>query len=179
MTKFAVLLSGQLVNVIIVMFAIGFWRSANRLPPGPHVVYPELIIIGLGSVIAIDMLVRTLQLVTARGPLPVRFATDDEYRGPTSWPIPPVESLMVVLRHNSRIVMTTAATVLMVFLMPRFGFFEAAFVFLFVGYWILGFRRIRQLLLVWSATSIVIWLFFTRLLVVPQIPRGFLQGILS
>jgi hypothetical protein len=178
MTRLAVLLSGQLVNAIIVMYAIGFWRSANRLPPGPHVVYPELIIIGLGSVIAIDMLVRTLQLLATRGPLPVRFANDDEYRGPTSWPASPVESLMVVLRHNFRIVLMLAATVLMVTLVPRFGFFETAFAFLLVGYWSLGFRRIPQLLLVWSTTSIVIWFFFTRLLVVPQIPRGFLHGIL-
>lgn len=179
MTRIAVLLSGQLVNAIIIIYAVGFWRSANRLPPGPHVVYPELIIIGLASVIALDVVMRVVKAARLRDPMPVPYVSDEEFDGPDVWPESPVASLKVVLRNDYRIAVVLGATIAMFLLVPRLGFFETAFLFLLVTYWFLGFRRIPQLLLLWSTTSVVIWFFFTRLLVVPQVPRGFLAGILG
>jgi hypothetical protein len=175
MTKYATALSRQVVSIIIIAYAIGFWRSANRLTPGPHVVYPELIIMALVAVIVVDAFMRTLQLLSSREPIPVPLAGDDEYTGPKYWPERPVEALTLAIRSQTRTLVIFAMTVLSVFLIPRLGFFEIVFVFLLVGFWFLGLRRIPTLLAVWASTSFLIWFTFTQLLVVQRIPRGALS----
>jgi hypothetical protein len=176
MTKYATALSRQVVSIIIVAYAIGFWRSANRLTPGPHVVYPELIIMVLVAVIVVDAFMRTLQLLSSREPIPVPLADDDEYTGPRHWPERPLEALTLAIRSQTRTITILFMTVLAVYLIPRFGFFEIVFAFLLIGYWFLGLRRVPTLLAVWASSSFLIWFTFTQLLVVQRIPRGALRA---
>lgn len=177
MTRYATVLSRQVVSIIIVLYAIGFWRSANRLPPGPHVTYPEMIIIALVGIIVIDAVIRTLQLVSSREPIPVPVGDDDtEYTGPKHWPDRPAEALALVVRSQTRTLFILVTTVLAVYSASRLGFFETVFIFLLIGYWYLGLRRPRALLGVWALSSFLIWFTFTQLLVVQRIPRGFLSS---
>jgi len=177
MTKYATLISRQIVSIIIIGYSIGFWRSANRLPPGPHVYYPELIIIVLVAIIAADAFIQTVRFVSSREPLPVLAGADEEeYDGPAHWPDAPFEALKLAIRSQHRILVTFAATLALVYFTPRVGFFETVFVFLLAGYWFLGLRRIPTLLLVWASTSFAVWFLFTQLLVVPRVPRGFLRA---
>lgn len=180
MIKYATVLSRQVVSLIIILYAVGFWRSAHRLPPGPHVDYPELIIIALVSIVVIDAFIRTLQLVSSREPIAVPVGEDDtEYVGPKHWPERPLSSLALMVRNQSRTYVILAMTVGAVYSASRFGFFETVFVFLLIGYWFLGLRRPTTLLAVWAGSSFLIWFTFTQLLVVRRIPRGFLSPWLS
>jgi hypothetical protein len=177
MTKYATLISRQIISLIIIGYAFGFWRSANRLPPGPHVVYPEIIIVVLVAIIAADVFIHTLRLLSSREPLPVlAMADDEEYDGPSHWPAAPLDAIKLAVRSQHRILVMFIATLLLTYSIPRVGFFETVFVFLLAGYWFLGLRRIRTLLLVWASTSFVIWFLFTQLLVVPRVPRGILRA---
>lgn len=177
MTKLSAALSRQIVSIIIVLYAIGFWRSANRLTPGPHVVYPEIIIIALVSIVLIDAAIRTLGFLSSREPIPVGVDEDDTaYTGPKYFPEQPLEAVRVLLSERMRTFVTLTLTLLAVYLIPRYGFFEIVSLFLLVGFWYLGLRRIPALLAVWASSSFLIWFTFTQLLVVQRIPRGFLRA---
>jgi len=179
MTKYATALSRQIVSIIILAYAFGFWRSANRLTPGPHVVYPELIIIVLAAVVIIDAILRTVALLSSRDPIPVPIDADDtEYTGPKHWPERPLDALRLLLRSQARTLVMLVLTVLAVRLIPSFGFFEVVAVFLLVGYWFLGLRRIPMLLAVWAGSTFLIWFTFTQLLVIRRVPRGVLESLL-
>lgn len=176
MTRYATALSRQVVSFIIVLYAIGFWRSANRLPPGPHVTYPELIIIALVGIVLVDAFMRTLQLLSSRDPISIDLDEDDsDYDGPRHLPDAPGAALAVIARLQTRTLTTLFATVLMVYAVPRIGFFEAIFLFLLLGYWFLGLRRPLSLFVTWVFSSLLIWFTFTQLLVVQRVPRGFLS----
>lgn len=179
MTKYATLVSRQLVGLIIVAYALGFWRSANLLSPGPHVVYPEIIIVVLVGLIFADALVGTLRLTSTNEPIAVPVDEDDtDYDGPKHWPSSLSAAFALNFRAWQRIIAMSVSTVLFVYLAPRLGFFEATGAFMIFGFYFLGLRRIRTLLLVWSITMAIIWFSFTRVLVVQRLPRGFLEALL-
>lgn len=176
MTRYATALSRQVVSIIIVLYSIGFWRSANRLPPGPHVTYPEMIIIALIGVVLVDAFIRTLQLFSSRDPIDIDIDEDDsDYDGPRHLPDAPRAAVAVIARLQTRSMTTLVATVLTVYAVPRIGFFEAVFIFLLLGFWFLGLRRPLALVGTWAFSSFVIWFTFTQLLVVQRVPRGFLS----
>lgn len=179
MTKSAALISRQVVSLIIVAYAVGFWRSANLLPPGPHVTYPEIIIAALIGLVLFDALVGSLRLASSGEAIAVPVDPDDtDYDGPKHWPSSFAAAFALNLRAWRRIIAMFVATLAFVYLAPRLGFFEVTAVFLLFGFWYLGLRRITTLLLIWSSTMLVIWFSFTRVLVVQRLPRGILESFL-
>lgn len=189
MPRVATVLSRQIVNVAIIVYCIGFWRSASQLPDGPAVVYPQLIIVALAIFIVADVvsaLARRTHEVPVEEAVAVPSAAGAATAAETSADDAGTdgtedvaaeterslgEAARDIWREQQKIVVTAVATLVTIRLISVLGFYTAIGIFLGVMYWYLGMRRPLTLSVLWVGSLAVAWGLFTVLLGV-RLPTG-------
>ena len=189
--KVGTLVSRQIVGILVIIYSIGFWRSASRLPDGPAVIYPQLVIIALVSFIVADLVVTSVKAAKGRIESAVApsaqadphgshagevvAAVGDEGDAAKDLTVPGTVcgTIAGVWAEHHKTVATTIATLVYLIVIPLLGFYATTALFLPALFAYLGMRWSAAFGVLWVGSVAAIWLLFDLLLSV-RLPGGVL-----